>query len=257
MAVSKTRRMWLVVAVAGLFLVTALAYAQTGSLTVTAMAGTPSPQPACVGQEVTASLTATVSSPPASPVSPPTWTWEIVEINYKATAGGGWTQVDPEDTSYGFAGITHTDTSSPDATLWAVGAKGGYYKIKAKATVEYDSPAVQASGTVEVEMMAVQLTLTPPSLLMQAGTTDSVTTSVLPSDFTGTIAITVGSSIISVTGSPPLLTVTASSSVTDWAVTTIDAHLGSASGPTCGTCVVTVTNNTIPNCPACQSCSLE
>jgi hypothetical protein len=40
------------------------------SMTVSASAGAPSPNPACVGQQITSSLSASVSNPPPGPTSP-------------------------------------------------------------------------------------------------------------------------------------------------------------------------------------------
>lgn len=92
------------------------------------------PNPGTVGQTVKASLDAVLHSPSsgASPDAPPTWSWDIVSVEYRPDENSSWsTSNTPEySTSITYSGGAHADQDY-------VFSAAGSWRITVKATATF------------------------------------------------------------------------------------------------------------------------
>jgi hypothetical protein len=210
-------------------------------MSVTASSGSPSPQPACVGQAITCTLSASVSNPPTIPPSSPCilegpyWSWSVKSTQYRASASDDWAD------SSGSVSINQPDVSDPAATMTATFGTGGYWKVVATATVNYNDTCDNtwtASGDTTVYMTVISVSLSPDPLYVWKGKTRTLTATVTPSDQGSSVTFdTADSSIATVAGSPPSLTVTGVGTGTTQVRATV-------SGTVCATSDVTSVNVT-------------
>ena len=107
---------------------------------MTASCGDSAPNPATISDTITASLDATVPTPPTPPdectLNAPTWSWQITQVQYSPD-GTTWGDSPGGDSSW----IVQLTSSSPIATAYSSFSDndndGGYWKVTCTVTVVY------------------------------------------------------------------------------------------------------------------------
>ncbi len=153
----------------GLFCLAALTYqigfAQGGGLSVTASCSDSTPNPAGIGDTISATLSATAANIPTPPdecsLNSPTWSWEITNVQYSPD-GTTWGASPGGDSEW----IVQPSSTSPAATANSTFSDndndGGYWKITCTVTVVYTDTCEdswQASGSADDKDTVVTISI--------------------------------------------------------------------------------------------------